>query len=73
MKANDFIVDVRSSTQRLWDSYQLFLSTKGEQGMNCFTPDKMKQLLERSDKEIIEQGLAKGVYIEDAEAFLKGV
>lgn len=73
MKAKDFIVDVRSSNQRLWDSYQLFLSTKGEQGMNCFTPDKMKQLLERSDKEIVEQGLAKGVYIEDAEAFLESV
>lgn len=73
MKAKDFIVDVRSSNQRLWDSYQLFLSTKGEQGMNCFTPDKMKQLLERSDREIVEQGLAKGVYIEDAEAFLQSV
>lgn len=73
MKAKDFVADVRNSNQRLWDSYQLYLSTKGEEGMNCFTPDKMKELLERTDKEIVKQGLAKGVYIEDAEKFLNSI
>jgi hypothetical protein len=70
MKAEVLIKEVRESNQKLWDSYQLFLSTNGEQGINCFTPDKMKRLLERTDKEIIEAGIAKGVVIEDADIYL---
>lgn len=70
MKAEILIKEVRESNQKLWDSYQLFLSTNGEQGINCFTPDKMKRLLERTDKEIIEAGIAKGVVIEDADIYL---
>ena len=31
MKAADLIKDVRVSTQRLWDSYQLYLSSGGKQ------------------------------------------
>lgn len=73
MKAAVFIKDIRDSNQRLWDSYQTFLSTNGEQGMNCFTPDKMESLLKRTDREIIELGLAKGVVIEDAEEYLAGI
>lgn len=70
MKAEILIKEVRESNQKLWDSYQLFLSTNGEQGINCFTPDKMKRLLERTDREIIEAGIAKGIAIEDADVYL---
>lgn len=70
MKAEVLIKEVRESNQKLWDSYQLFLSTNGEQGINCFTPDKMKRLLERTDREIIEAGIAKGIVIEDADVYL---
>ena len=70
MKAAILIKDVRESTQRLWDSYQLFLSSGGQQGMNCFTPEKMKQLVERTDAEIIAQAEAKGIVIEDKDEYL---
>lgn len=73
MKAADFIKDIRSSTQRMWESHKLYLSTNGEQGMRCFTPDKMEALLNRTDREIIELGLAKGINIEDAEEYLTSV
>lgn len=70
MKAADLIKDVRESTQRLWDSYQLYLSTGGKMGMNCFTPDAMKKLLERTDAEIIAQAESKGLTIEDRDEYL---
>ena len=55
MKAAALIKEVRESTQHLYDSYQKYLET---------------ERLKRSDRDIIEQGLAKGVYIEDAEEYL---
>ena len=70
MKAKVLIKDVRDSNQRLWDSYQLFISSGGQRGMNCFTPDKMQALLERTDAEIIEQAEAKGIVIEDKDEYL---
>lgn len=70
MKAKVLIKDVRDSNQRLWDSYQLFISSGGKRGMNCFTPDKMKALLERTDAEIIAQAEAKGIIIEDKDEYL---
>lgn len=39
-------------------------------GLCCFDPDLLEERLKRSDRDIIEQGLAKGVYIEDAEEYL---
>lgn len=70
MKAADLIKDVRESTQRLWDSYQLYISSGGRQGMNCFTPDVMEKLVNRTDAEIIAQAEAKGLSIEDKEEYL---
>lgn len=70
MKAADLIKDVRESTQRLWDSYQLYLSSGGRKGMNCFTPEAMKKLVDRTDAEIIAQAEAKGLTIEDKEEYL---
>ncbi|MBO7312290.1 MAG: hypothetical protein J6U82_05745 [Alistipes sp.] len=65
------IKEVRESTQALWESHQRYIETNGEAGLLCFTPDVLIQRLNRTDREIIEQGLAKGVYIEDAEDYLK--
>ena len=70
MKAADLIKEVRSSTQLLWDSHMRYIESGGEVGMPFFTPDILKQKLDRTDRDIIEQGLAKGVYIEDAEEYL---
>lgn len=70
MKAADLIKDVRASTQRLWDSHQLFISTNGEQGMKCFTPDTMQALLNRTDAEIIAKAESKGLTIDDKEEYL---
>ena len=70
MKAADLIKEVRSSTQLLWDSHMRYIESGGEVGMPCFTPDILKQKLGRTDRDVIEQGLAKGVYIEDAEEYL---
>lgn len=70
MKAAELIKEVRESTQRLYDSYQKYLETGGQMGLRCFDPDLLEERLKRSDRDIIEQGLAKGVYIEDAEEYL---
>lgn len=70
MKAAALIKEVRESTQRLYDSYQKYLETDGKMGLCCFDPDLLEERLKRSDRDIIEQGLAKGVYIEDAEEYL---
>lgn len=70
MKAADLIKDVRESTQRLWDSYQLYLSSNGKQGLKCFTPESMQKKLNRTDAEIIAQAEAKGLTIEDKEEYL---
>lgn len=71
MKAADLIKEVRETTQYLYDSYQKYLETGGQVGLCCFDPDVLEARLKRTDREIIEQGLAKGVYIEDAEDYLK--
>lgn len=70
MKAAALIKEVRESTQHLYDSYQKYLETDGKMGLCCFDPDLLEERLNRSDRDIIEQGLAKGVYIEDAEEYL---
>lgn len=70
MKAAALIKEVRESTQHLYDSYQKYLETDGQMGLRCFDPDLLEERLKRSDRDIIEQGLAKGVYIEDAEEYL---
>lgn len=73
MKASDLIKEVRESTRVLYDSYQRYLETGGQSGMCCFDPDILEQRMNRTDREIIEQGIAKGVYIEDAEDYLATV
>lgn len=70
MKAAALIKEVRESTQHLYDSYQRYLESDGQSGLCCFDPDVLEARLNRTDKEIIEQGLAKGLYIEDAEDYL---
>ena len=73
MKAAVLIKEVRESTQMLWDSHQKYIDTNGEAGMLCFTPDILKEKLNRTDRDIIEQGLTKGIYIEDAEEYLANI
>lgn len=70
MKAAALIKEVRESTRHLYDSYQKYLETGGQMGLRCFDPDLLEERLNRSDKDIIKQGLEKGVYIEDAEEYL---
>lgn len=73
MKAAALIKEVRESTQYLYDSYQRYLESDGLVGLNCLDTDTLMQRLNRTDREIVEQGLAKGVYIEDADEFLAGI
>lgn len=73
MKAAVLIKEVRESTQRMWDSHLQYIETNGEVGMLCFTPDIMKQKLDRTDRDIINEAIAKGVAIEDAEEYLASV
>ena len=70
MKAAALIKEVRESTQHLYDSYQKYLETDGKMGLCCFDPDLLEVRLKSSDRDIFEQGLAIGVYIEDAEEYL---
>ena len=59
MKAAALIKEVRESTQHLYDSYQKYLETDGKMGLCCFDPDLLEERLKRSDRDVIEQGLAK--------------
>lgn len=70
MKAEFLIKEVRRSIQELWDLYQLYLSSNGQRGINCFTPEALEKKLHRTDKEIIELAEAKGLYIEDKDEYL---
>lgn len=70
MKASALIKEVRDSTQLLWDSHIRYIESGGEMGMLCFAPDVLKQKLNRTDRDIVEQGLARGIYIEDADEYL---
>ncbi len=70
MKCIDLITSVRASTQQLWDAYQLYLSSDGAHGLNCFTPDILEKKLNRTDEEIIALAERRGLYIEDKDEYL---
>lgn len=73
MKAAALIKEVRESTQYLYDAYQRYLETDGQSGLCCFNPEVLEERMNRTDRDIIEQGLAKGVYIEDAQEYLASI
>lgn len=73
MKCADLITSVRASTQQLWDSYQLYLSSGGAHGLNCFTPEALERKLNRTDEEIIALAEKRGLYIEDKDEYLAGL
>ena len=70
MKSAALIKEVRESTQALWDSHQRYIATNGQLGLRCFSPEVLEEKMKRTDREIIEQGLERGVYIEDANEYL---
>ena len=70
MLAEKLIEEVRTSNQKMWDAYQLWLNTGGAQGLECLTPDIMEQKLNRTDEEIFTEAEAKGIYIVGKEEYL---
>lgn len=70
MLAEKLIEEVRTSNQKMWDAYQLWLKTGGSQGLECLTPDIMKAKLDRTDEEIFAEAEAKGIYIVGKDEYL---
>lgn len=69
MTINDLLTSVRSSNLRLWESHLRFIESNGQEGMRCFSPEKMQELINRTDDEIIMAAIARGVYLEDLDNY----
>lgn len=69
MTGQQLVDMIRKDREELWNEHLLWVETKGEQGVQCLTIDKMQALLNESDEDIIRKGLINGVYISDLEKY----
>ena len=72
MKAVDFIKSIRDNFNELYELHEMAIESNGEIGCVCLNPERLFELLNRTDAEIVRDYLAKGAPIEDAEEFLAG-
>lgn len=71
MKAKKLIESVRNDVQRMYDLYEEYVRTDGASGMNCSNPESLRKKLDRTDAEIVQLAIDKGLWIEDADDYLK--
>lgn len=70
MKAAEFIKIVRDDIKELTELHQLCISSEGKFGLRCLNPDELERKMKRTDREILEEYLACGAQIDDAEEYL---
>lgn len=70
MKAQELITQVRNADKRMYDLHLRFVETNGAEGFQCLNPDVMKAKVDRTDRQIVEEFLAKGAQIDDVQEFL---
>ena len=69
MKAKDVIEMVRRDVEIMWQKHLDWLATNGEQGMPCLDVPAMQKLRNRTDLEILDKALSRGMYIPDYEEY----
>lgn len=73
MLAEDVIKKNRESLQRLKDMHDEAVSTNGGSGLKCLDEDEFMKMYNWTDREILEQIVARGVEITNMEEYLKKV
>ena len=69
-EAEKVIATSRKNLQEMINWHELWLTTKGKQGVRCFNYDEIKQQMAMSDAEIIQYFVNKGYKINNAEKYL---
>lgn len=69
MKSEAVIKQIRTPIAEMWEQYQQQIA-RGERG-SCLSPDRLKQLYERTDEEILQAAEENGVYIIDKDEYLE--
>ena len=70
MKALDFIKQIRDNFNELYALHEMAIESNGEVGCICLNPERLFELMNRTDAEIVRDYLEKGAPIEDADEFL---
>jgi hypothetical protein len=73
MKSADLIKMVRDDFKMMWNKHLKYIETQGQEGMPCLDVPFMERLMARTDEEILDHALSKGVYIIDKEEYLQKI
>lgn len=66
----ELISRVRNDYQKLYKSHLLSVQSGGTAGLKCFNPDVLEHLVNRTDKEILDDFAKNGTVIEGADEYL---
>ena len=66
MKAEAVIAMVRRDVETMWQKHLNWLATGGQEGIPCLDIPSMERLRNRTDLEILDKALSKGMYIHDS-------
>ena len=69
MKAEAVIAMVRRDVETMWQKHLNWLATGGQEGIPCLDIPSMERLRNRTDLEILDKALSKGMYIPDYEEY----
>ena len=69
MKAEAVIKMVREDVEMMWQKHLDWEATGGKRGMPCLDIPAMQKLRQRTDLEILDKALSRGVYIPDYEEY----
>lgn len=61
---------VRSDLQKFYNLHQLSVQSGGTQGLRCFNPEELERKINRTDKEILDDLIAKGAIIDGIDEYL---
>ena len=70
MKAEDVIKMVRRDVEEMWNKHLTWIKTNGAEGMPCLDIPAMEKLRARTDREILDKAVSRGVYVIDREEYL---
>lgn len=69
MKAEAVIKMVRDDVEEMWQKHLDWEATQGQKGMPCLDIPAMQKLRERTDLEILDKAISRGMYIPDYEEY----
>lgn len=71
MKSEDVIKMVRRDVEIMWQKHLDWIETQGQKGMPCLDIPAMEKLRNRTDLEILDKALSRGMYIPDYDEYKK--